>query len=60
LYRKKVTALGSLLDGAEHRDDVMALIRSRIEGIVLTPQEEGASMRFSTSTLLVLLCLWPA
>jgi hypothetical protein len=40
-YRRKVEELESLLEGAEHRDAAMDLIRALIEKIGLTPREEG-------------------
>jgi tRNA C32,U32 (ribose-2'-O)-methylase TrmJ len=39
IYRKKVEELEQLLDGAEHRDEAMELIRSLIEKIELNPRE---------------------
>ncbi|MGP9822610.1 hypothetical protein ACTZWW_21500 [Salinarimonas sp. NSM] len=41
LYAKRVAALESRLDDAEHRDEAMELIRSMVETIVVAPNEEG-------------------
>ena len=41
VYRKKVEELETLLEDAAQKDEAMALIRSLIDKIVLTPREEG-------------------
>ena len=44
LYRRKVEELESLLDDATAREDAMTIIRSMIEGIVLTPRVDAGGL----------------
>jgi hypothetical protein len=44
LYRRKVEELASFLEDATAREEAMTLIRSVIEGIVLTPRVDAGGI----------------